>query len=118
MNKVLVFFFLFFHLAAFGKEPLPPSPWEKAEKENLPPGVPYKDYTPAIVPNGSTAKYKVIDGVKVFHLIAEPLEWEVAQGFTIHTWGFNKSVPGPLIEVTECSYHEWKSDASNRTTCS
>ncbi|MCB9092711.1 MAG: copper oxidase [Halobacteriovoraceae bacterium] len=101
MNKVLGFCFLILYLAAFGKEPLPPRPWEKAEKENLPPGVPHKDYTPAVVPNGSTAEYKVIDGVKVFHLIAEPLEWEVAPGFTIHTWGFNGSVPGPMIEVTE-----------------
>lgn len=101
MNKILGFCFLILYLAAFGKEPLPPRPWEKAEKENLPPGVPHKDYTPAVVPNGSTAEYKVIDGVKVFHLIAEPLEWEVAQGFTIHTWGFNGSVPGPMIEVTE-----------------
>lgn len=101
MNRVMGFCFLILYLAAFGKEPLPPRPWEKAEKENLPPGVPYKDYTPAVVPNGSTAEYKVIDGVKVFHLIAEPIEWEVASGFTIHTWGFNGSVPGPMIEVTE-----------------
>lgn len=101
MNKVLGFCFLILYLAAFGKESLPPRPWEKAEKENLPPGVPHKDYTPAVVPNGSTAEYKVIDGVKVFHLIAEPLQWEVAPGFTIHTWGFNGSVPGPMIEVAE-----------------
>ena len=43
----------------------------------------------------------MIDGVKVFHLIAEPIEWEVAPGFTIRAWGYNGSVPGPLIEVAE-----------------
>lgn len=80
---------------------IPPIPWEKAKKENLPPGLPYDDYTPSVVPNGSKATYNVIDGVKVFHLIAEPIEWKVADGFTIHTWGFNGSVPGPLIEVAE-----------------
>ncbi len=78
-----------------------PTPWEKAESENLPPAIVFKDYTPAVVPNGSTAKYKIVDGVKVFHLIAEPIEWEVAEGLKIKTWGFNGSVPGPMIEVAE-----------------
>jgi len=78
-----------------------PAPWEKVEIANLPPGIPLKDYTPAVVPNGSTAKYKIVDGVKVFHLIAEPIEWEVAKGLVIKTWGFNGSVPGPMIEVAE-----------------
>jgi FtsP/CotA-like multicopper oxidase with cupredoxin domain len=87
--------------ASYGKEPVPHRPWAQAEKENLPPGVPHKDYTPAVVPNGSTANYKVIDGVKVFHLTAEPIDWEVAPGFNINTWGFNGSVPGPMIEVAE-----------------
>ncbi len=80
-------------------EPL--RPWAIAAKKNLPPGEPGKDFTPAVVPNGVKAEYKVIDGVKVFHLIAEPIEWEVANGLVIHTWGYNGSVPGPLIEVAE-----------------
>lgn len=93
--------FIVFSSVISGKEPFPPRPWAQAEKENLPPGVPHKDYTPAVVPNGKTADYKIVDGVKVFHLTAEPIEWEVAQGFKIHTWGFNGCVPGPMIEVAE-----------------
>lgn len=80
---------------------IPPTPWEKAEKEALPPAKPGKDYTPVVVPNGKKSVYKIVDGVKVFHLIAEPIKWEVANGLTIHTWGYNGSVPGPLIEVGE-----------------
>ncbi len=86
---------------SYSEAAIPPKPWAQAEKENLPPGIPHEDYTPAVVPNGSTADYKVIEGVKVFHLTAEPLEIEVAQGFKVHTWGYNGSVPGPMIELAE-----------------
>ena len=37
--------------------------------KQFPPGEPGKDYTPVITPNGTTLPYKVVDGVKVFHLI-------------------------------------------------
>jgi len=79
----------------------PPRPWAKAAESPFPPGEPEKDYTPAVVPNGATAKYKVVNGVKVFHLVAEPIEWEVAEGLKIKAWGYNKTVPGPMIEVVE-----------------
>ena len=55
----------------------PPRPWAEAALDPLPPGKPGRDYTPAVIPNGSKAEYQVIDGVKVFHLVAEPIEWEV-----------------------------------------
>src|SRR4051794_24102029 len=38
--------------------------------EQLPPGEPGKDYKPVIVPNGWTLPFTVVDGVKVFHLVA------------------------------------------------
>ena len=79
----------------------PPSPWEKDAKEDWPPGEPDKDYTPAVVPNGHTAEFKIVDGFKVFHLTAEPIEWEIADGLKVRTWGYNGSSPGPLIEVAE-----------------
>ena len=80
-------------------EASPPRPWAEAANNPLPPGEPGRDYTPAVVPNGVKAEYKVVDGVKVFHLIAEPIKWQVAEGLTIRTWGYNGSVPGPMIEV-------------------
>ncbi len=79
----------------------PPLPWAKAAKEHLPPGEPGKDYTPAVVPNGKTASYKVVDGVKVFHFISEPVEWNFAENLKVTAWGINGSTPGPMIEVAE-----------------
>ncbi|NGX46507.1 MAG: Copper resistance protein A, partial [Chlamydiae bacterium] len=78
-----------------------PRPWAQSEEKHLPLGEPDKDFTPAVVPNGVKAKYQIIDDVKVFHLTAEVIEWEVADGLKIHTWGYNGTVPGPLLEVAE-----------------
>ncbi len=79
----------------------PPVPWAEAAKHPLPLSEPGKDYTPVVVPNGSTLNYEVKGGVKIFHLVVEPIEWEVAEGLTIQTWGYNGSVPGPVIEAGE-----------------
>ncbi len=67
----------------------------------LAPGEPGKDYIPVIVPNGTTLPWKVIDGVKVFHLIAESIKHEVAPGLVITAYGYNGQTPGPVIEVVE-----------------
>lgn len=43
-----------------------------------------------------------MDGdVKVFHLIAEPIQREFAPGFFVNCWGYNGSSPGPTIEAIE-----------------
>jgi manganese oxidase len=67
----------------------------------FPPGEPGRDYTPVITPNGTTLPYKVIDGVKVFHLIAEQVDHEFAPGLRAQCWGFNGQVHGPTIETVE-----------------
>ncbi len=41
------------------------------------------------------------DGVKEFHLVAEPVQRDFVPGRTIDCWGFNGTMPGPTIEVTE-----------------
>ncbi|MBV8418337.1 MAG: copper oxidase [Verrucomicrobia bacterium] len=71
------------------------------EGENYPPGEPGKDYTPVITPNGSTLPYRVVEGVKVYHLIAEEVDHEFAPGLRAHCWGFNGQVHGPTIEAVE-----------------
>ena len=53
-----------------------------------------------IVPNGSVADWKVVDGVKVFHIVAEPITHQIAPGLVIQAWGYNGSFPGPVIEGT------------------
>jgi FtsP/CotA-like multicopper oxidase with cupredoxin domain len=57
---------------------------------------------PAVVtPNGSTLPLRVVDGVKVGHLIAEPIDHEFAPGLKAKCWGYNGSTPGPTIEAVE-----------------
>jgi len=67
----------------------------------LPPAEPGKDYKPVIVPNGWTLPYQVVDGVKVFHLVAEEVDHEIAPGLRARCWGYNGSVHGPVIEAAE-----------------
>ncbi|WP_164009129.1 multicopper oxidase family protein [Pyxidicoccus trucidator] len=65
------------------------------------PGVPGRDYRPVVVPNGTKLPWKAVDGVKVFHLVAEEVEHEFAPGLKAFCWGYNGQVHGPTIEVVE-----------------
>jgi FtsP/CotA-like multicopper oxidase with cupredoxin domain len=76
-------------------------PSADAPRTLMPPGVPGKHYTPVMTPNGWTLPYKLIDGVKVFHLIAEPVQNAFAPGLVGQCWGYNGTTPGPTIEVVE-----------------
>lgn len=67
----------------------------------VPPGKPGKDYTPVVTPNGTTLPYRIVDGVKVFHLIAEDVHHTFAPGLKAHCWGYNGTVHGPTIEAVE-----------------
>src|SRR3989442_12666828 len=70
--------------------------------EHLPPGEPGKDYNPVITPSGSTLPWKIVDGVKVYHLIAQEVaNHEFAPGLVANCWGFNGQVHGPTIEAVE-----------------
>ena len=51
--------------------------------------------------NGRSLPYKLKNGVKEFHLIAEEIEHEFAPGTRIKAWGYNGSTPGPTIEAVE-----------------
>lgn len=54
-----------------------------------------------VTPNGSTLPWRIVDGVKVGHLIAEPVDHEFAPGLRATCWGYNGSTPGPTIEAVE-----------------
>ncbi|HZP94601.1 MAG TPA: copper oxidase [Burkholderiales bacterium] len=60
-----------------------------------------QSYTPCVTPNGSTLPWKMDNGVKVFHLIAEPVKREFAPGMVVNCWGYNGQTPGPTIEAVE-----------------
>ena len=66
------------------------------------PGEPGKHYQPTVTLNGSTLPWKLVDGVKVFHLLAEEVrDHEFAPGLKARCWGFNGQVHGPTIEAVE-----------------
>lgn len=56
---------------------------------------------PVITPNGASLPYRMVDGVKEFHLTAEPVKREFVDGFTVNCWGYNGMTPGPTIEAVE-----------------
>jgi manganese oxidase len=51
--------------------------------------------------NGWTLPFRMNNGVKEFHLVAEEIEHEFAPGSKAICWGYNGSTPGPTIEATE-----------------
>jgi FtsP/CotA-like multicopper oxidase with cupredoxin domain len=81
--------------------------WERSysggpeDARALAPGQPGRDYQPTVTPGGVTLPFKVIDGVKVFHLVAEEVEHEFAPGLRAKCWGYNGHVHGPTIEAVE-----------------
>ncbi len=56
---------------------------------------------PVMVPNGAKLPWKMENGVKVFHLIAEPVKREFAPGLIVNCFGYNGVTPGPMIEAVE-----------------
>ena len=65
----------------------------------LPPGS--LGYQPVTTPNGATLPWKLVEGVKVFHLSAETVTHEFAPGLVAECWGYNGRVHGPTIEAVE-----------------
>ena len=59
------------------------------------------DYQPVVTLNGWTLPWRMRDGWKEFHLVAEPVVREIAPGMAAHLWGYNGQSPGPTIEAVE-----------------
>ena len=78
--------------------------WAKAP---LAPGEPGKDYKPTVTLNGSTLPFRVVDGVKVFHLTCEEVDHvfvprtQYNDELRAYCWGFNGQIHGPTIECVE-----------------
>ncbi|MRX10283.1 multicopper oxidase domain-containing protein [Pseudoduganella sp. FT25W] len=60
-----------------------------------------RPYNPVVTLNGWTLPWRMKDGVKEFHLLAEPVVREIAPGMMANLWGYNGQSPGPTIEVVE-----------------
>jgi manganese oxidase len=80
-----------------------PEPVMQTKPDTMPPLVPQtgRPYNPVVTLNSWTLPWRMNQGVKEFHLIAEPVVREMAPGFKAHLWGYNGQSPGPTIEVVE-----------------
>ena len=58
-------------------------------------------FDPVQTPDIPRLPYELQDGVKIFHLVAEPVKRDFIPGKTFDVWGYNGSMPGPTIEVME-----------------
>src|SRR2546426_5489121 len=64
---------------------------ETVKGQNIPVGTPDLPKLP----------WKMVDGAKEFHLVAEHVRTEFVPGRVVDAWGYNGSVPGPTIEANE-----------------
>ncbi|WP_419571772.1 multicopper oxidase family protein [Rheinheimera sp.] len=80
-----------------------PEPVIQTSPNTMDPLVPTtgRPYNPVVTLNGWTLPWRMNNGVKEFHLVAEPVVRELAPGMNAHLWGYNGQSPGPTIEVVE-----------------
>lgn len=85
-----------------GAASLPEAPIRQTA-EGAPPLVPNsgRPYNPVVTLNGWSLPWRMNNGWKEFHLIAEPVRRQIAPGMTAHLWGYNGQSPGPTIECVE-----------------
>ena len=75
----------------------------QTKPETQPPPAPStgRPYNPVVTLNGWSLPWRMNNGWKEFHLIAEPVRRQLAPGMAAHLWGYNGQSPGPTIEVVE-----------------
>ncbi len=80
-----------------------PEPVLQQSADTMDPLIPNtgRPYNPVVTLNGWTLPWRMNNGVKEFHLVAEPVVRELAPGMKAHLWGYNGQSPGPTIEVVE-----------------
>jgi FtsP/CotA-like multicopper oxidase with cupredoxin domain len=54
-----------------------------------------------VVPTGQTLPFKIVNGVKVFHVIAEEVEHDFDAELRARCWAYNGSVNSTMIEAVE-----------------
>ena len=56
---------------------------------------------PVELPDLKKLPHRMVNGAKEFHLVAHVVRTEFVPGRPVDAWGFNGSVPGPLMEANE-----------------
>ncbi len=73
------------------------------DAKTTPPPLPKdgRPFYPVVTLNGWSLPWRMNQGVKEFHLVAEPVVREFAPGMKANLWGYNGQSPEPTIEVVE-----------------
>ena len=85
-----------------GAASLPEAPL-RDKPDMAPPLIPNtgRPYYPVATLNGWSLPWRMNNGWKEFHLVAEPVRRQLAPGMTANLWGYNGQSPGPTIECVE-----------------
>ncbi len=81
--------------------------WEKSysggplDIKPLAPGLPGEHYRPVIVPNGEAMPFRIVNGVKVFHITVGRVDHEFTPGLEADMWGYNGRINSSVIEAVE-----------------
>src|SRR6266704_1114801 len=84
-------------LQAQDKKTMPMRPRGATRLQTLAPGT----ILPMVTPDVADLPHETDGGVKVFHLVGEPVKRKIAPFKTIDVWGYNGSCPGPTIQVQQ-----------------
>jgi FtsP/CotA-like multicopper oxidase with cupredoxin domain len=84
-------------MQAQAEKPMQMRPREAKHAHTPPAGTPL----PMMTPDVADLPHEMDGGVKVFHLVAEPVKKKISPFKTIDAWGYNGSCPGPTIQVQQ-----------------
>ena len=59
------------------------------------------EFLPVQTPDVSDLLWTMDNGVKVFHLVAEPVKRQIHPDKTLDLWGYNGTSPGPTIQIMQ-----------------
>ena len=68
---------------------------DNAKTHVPPPPATGRPFNPVVTLNGWSLPWRMNNGVKEFHLVAEPVVREFAPGMKVNLWGYNGQSPGP-----------------------
>jgi FtsP/CotA-like multicopper oxidase with cupredoxin domain len=77
-----------------GKMQMPNDPLHRMPSEGA-------GFLPVLTPDVPDLLFELDKGVKVFHLVAEPVKQEIVPGKIVNLWGYNGSAPGPTIQAKQ-----------------
>lgn len=73
--------------------------WLRESSRRIP--LDHESILPVVTPDVVDLPFEMHNGVKVFHLVAEPVRQLIIPGKTVNLWGYNGTAPGPTIQAKQ-----------------